>query len=85
MLGPRPDHRVLLHAMPTSSPFPLGAVVSAASDRIRAGRGRHRGCCSEQSRLGLGHTLLSASCGPWEDCSRFCPSCPLPPPPPAPV
>lgn len=30
MLGPRPDHRVLLHAMPTSSPFPLGAVVSAA-------------------------------------------------------
>lgn len=48
------------HGLTTGSSAPCrpAGVVSAASDRVCAGRGQPRGCCSGQSQPGLGHTHL---------------------------
>lgn len=53
------------HGLTTGSSAPCrpAAVASAASDRVRAGRGRHRDCCSGQSWPGLGYILLPAPPG----------------------
>lgn len=68
------------HGLTTGSSAPCrpAGVVSAASDRVCAGRGQPRGCCSGQSQPGLGHTHppVCTSCGPWGGRSCFCPGCP---------